>query len=148
MPQALFSALTIKTTGISKALISTVTLRSSLGNDKIFPTQALWDTGATCSGITENVVETLGLLPTGFARLNTVSQQGIVCPFFTIDVILQNGIYIPELTVSLGLISEGIDMLIGMDIITLGDFSVTNFNGNTCMSFRIPSMHQVDYVEE
>jgi uncharacterized protein YecA (UPF0149 family) len=35
-----------------------------------------------------------------------------------------------------------------MDIITLGDFAVTNFNGNTCMSFRVPSLHQIDYVEE
>jgi uncharacterized protein YecA (UPF0149 family) len=50
--------------------------------------------------------------------------------------------------VTLGVILDGIDVLIGMDIITLGDFSVTNFQGNTCMSFRVPSLHQIDYVEE
>ncbi|MBI3139488.1 MAG: SEC-C domain-containing protein [Sphingobacteriales bacterium] len=34
-----------------------------------------------------------------------------------------------------------------MDIITLGDFSITNHNGDTCMSFRLPSSHEIDYVK-
>lgn len=33
-----------------------------------------------------------------------------------------------------------------MDIIGIGDFSITNFNQKTCMSFRIPSLHEIDYV--
>jgi len=37
--------------------------------------------------------------------------------------------------------------LIGMDVITLGDFSITNHNGITCMSFRVPSSHEIDYVK-
>jgi hypothetical protein len=43
---------------------------------------------------------------------------------------------------------EGADVLIGMDVITLGDFAVTNENGTTTFSFRIPSLHTVDYVDE
>ncbi|MBN1585788.1 SEC-C domain-containing protein [Candidatus Uhrbacteria bacterium] len=35
-----------------------------------------------------------------------------------------------------------------MDIITLGDFTVTNLNGRSMMSFRIPSCCEVDYVKE
>ena len=34
-----------------------------------------------------------------------------------------------------------------MDVITLGDFSITNHKGITCMSFRIPSSHEIDYVK-
>jgi preprotein translocase subunit SecA len=37
--------------------------------------------------------------------------------------------------------------LIGMDIINLGDFSITN-DKNTVMSFQIPSTHKHDYVKE
>ena len=35
-----------------------------------------------------------------------------------------------------------------MDIISLGDFSVTNVDGKTAMSFRFPSIKEVDYVLE
>ena len=30
----------------------------------------------------------------------------------------------------------------------MGDFSVTNTNGPTTMSFRVPSLRAIDYVEE
>jgi hypothetical protein len=45
-------------------------------------------------------------------------------------------------------IPGGVGALIGMDIISKGDFSITNVNGLTCMSFRIPSMVIIDYVLE
>ena len=35
-----------------------------------------------------------------------------------------------------------------MDVITLGDFSITNKNGNTVMSFRTPSVVEHDYIPE
>ena len=39
------------------------------------------------------------------------------------------------------------DMLIGMDVITLGDFAVTNLNGKTMYSFRMPSMTEIDFTK-
>jgi hypothetical protein len=38
------------------------------------------------------------------------------------------------------------DILIGMDIITLGDFAVSNFEGVTKFSFRVPSLSHIDFV--
>ena len=43
---------------------------------------------------------------------------------------------------------RGFDCLVGMDVITLGDFSVTNVAGRTMMSFRTPSIKTIDYVED
>jgi len=43
---------------------------------------------------------------------------------------------------------DGGDILIGMDIITLGDFVITNLNGKTKVSFRIPSKSATCYVQE
>mgnify|MGYP003298516742 CR=1 FL=1 len=40
------------------------------------------------------------------------------------------------------------DVLIGMDVIRYGDFTISNYNGKTKMSFRIPSIQETDYVEE
>ena len=39
-------------------------------------------------------------------------------------------------------------MLIGMDIINLGDFAITNKNGNTKFTFEIPSSRDIDFVKE
>ena len=34
-----------------------------------------------------------------------------------------------------------------MSVINRGDFSVSNYNGKTILSFRIPSLADADYVE-
>ena len=44
--------------------------------------------------------------------------------------------------------SPGLEVILGMDVITQGDFSITNLNGNTVFSFRVPSLHRLDYVAE
>ena len=36
--------------------------------------------------------------------------------------------------------------LIGMNIISQGDFAITNFEGKTTMSFRVPSLQKIDFV--
>lgn len=38
--------------------------------------------------------------------------------------------------------------IIGMDLIGLGDFAITNRSGKTWMSFRVPSIEAIDYVQE
>jgi hypothetical protein len=43
---------------------------------------------------------------------------------------------------------EGCDVLIGMDVITTGDLAITNHNGKTTFSFRVPACEEIDFVEE
>ena len=40
------------------------------------------------------------------------------------------------------------DMIIGMNVITLGDFCITNKDRRTVVSFRYPSEKQIDFVKE
>lgn len=69
-------------------------------------------------------------------------------PTFIVDIVLPNGLKVRDVTVTgASALSGGCDVLIGMDIIALGDFSITNYKDCTCMSFRIPSMHEIDYVK-
>ena len=42
----------------------------------------------------------------------------------------------------------GTEVLIGMDIISLGDFAVTNLNNKTWFTFRMPSVARLDFVKE
>jgi len=43
---------------------------------------------------------------------------------------------------------DGCDVLIGMDVITTGDLAITNHNGKTTFSFRVPPCEEIDFVAE
>jgi uncharacterized protein YchJ len=43
---------------------------------------------------------------------------------------------------------SGADVLLGMDIIAHGDFAISNYNGKTTWSFRVPSGDDIDFVQD
>lgn len=108
---------------------------------------AIWDTGASSTVITEDVVRNLGLVPTGMVQNHTAGGT-INSNTYLVSIGLPNKVKINGVSVSsVPRLSGGkIDALIGMDIITMGDFSITNYQGHTCMTFRIPSLHEIDYT--
>lgn len=106
----------------------------------------VWDTGATNTVISKSIVDAIGLQPTGQTIVNTASGPDTQNTYL-VNLTLPMGFMFPNLTVTEGKLA-GVDALIGMDIICLGDFSLTNLNGHTVMNFRIPSMVQHDYVAD
>ena len=65
---------------------------------------------------------------------------------YMVNLILNNEVRIMNLIVMDSEIGDqGIDVLIGMDIISIGDFAVSNFEGKTQFSFRMPSQEHVEY---
>lgn len=150
--QAKTHAFTLKATGIARALFMPIQIlvhddSIQLSQKKVYTTQGLFDTGASATVITKKVVDDLQLKPTGITTVNTASESAVLTETFLVDIYLKQDLCIRAVNVTLGKIVDGIDCLIGMDIITLGDFSISNKNGNTCLSFRIPSLHEVDYVK-
>lgn len=113
-------------------------------------TKAIWDTGATNTVITKEVVSRLGLVSSGFTQVNTASENNKTTNTYLVDLKLKSDVTISTVQVTEGVIlsEKGIDCLLGMDIISIGDFSITNFEGRTMMSFRIPSSHKLDFVEK
>jgi hypothetical protein len=107
---------------------------------------ALWDTGATCCVISQKVIDTCLLKTTGFEPVSGVYGDSIA-ETMVVNIGLPNGIAFSNLTVVKGKCG-GADLIVGMDIITMGDFSITNQNGQTLFSFRFPSQHTVDYVKD
>jgi predicted aspartyl protease len=100
---------------------------------------AIWDTGATCSVITKNIVDKLGLIPTGKANVHGVNSSQVVDTYI-VDILLPNSVNVQNVNVMVCEInSPGSDMLIGMDIISTGDFAISNANNHTEFSFCIPS---------
>ena len=66
---------------------------------------------------------------------------------YSVNIFLPNFVAIPAVRVSLGTIGgSDIDVLLGMDIITIGDFAITNQEKKTTFSFRFPSLEKIDFV--
>lgn len=96
----------------------------------------LWDTGAVRTMVAKRVANALNLRPVGKAR-NITSHSITDVECFRINVILPNGIELNGISAICDELPD-VDMLIGMDIISLCDFVITNSNNQTKFSFRIP----------
>jgi predicted aspartyl protease len=108
--------------------------------------ECLWDTGASGTVISKTVVEKLDLKPIGKSKVFHANGESIV-NVYAINLFLPNQVAFNFVKVTEGVLN-GFDLLIGMDIITSGDFSITNVDGLTSFSFRVPSIRQVDFVSE
>lgn len=108
---------------------------------------AIWDTGATASVITQRVVDACGLQPIGMTQVQGVHGASTV-ETYLVNIHLPNKVGVQHVQVTKGNLGDGASVLIGMDIITLGDFCITNKDGKTIFSFRVPSQNHVDYVKE
>lgn len=108
--------------------------------------KAIWDTGATKTAITSKVAQECGLKPTGMCKIKTAGGEKDTYTYF-VSVYLPNKVCLPQLRVTQAELA-GADVLIGMDIISHGDFAVTNHEGKTNMSFRMPSVECIDFVKQ
>jgi len=108
---------------------------------------AIWDTGATNSVITQKVIDECGLKPIGMAKVYHANGESLTTVYFA-SVFLPNKVIIPQLRMSKGIIVGDAEVLIGMDIISQGDFAVTNKDGKTMFSFRTPSIERIDFVKQ
>jgi hypothetical protein len=106
---------------------------------------AIWDTGATSTAITHKVVSACGLTTTGPVQITTPTETRFTNAY-VINLRLPTGVGFPGVTVVEASNIGGADVLVGMDIITRGDFVITNLGRKTTFSFRTPSIEQVDFV--
>ena len=107
---------------------------------------ALWDTGASNTVISKNVVDQLSLKPSGKSKVYHANGESTVNSY-QVNLFLPNQVAFQFMRVTEGILTD-FDMLIGMDIICTGDLCITNFQGKTIMTFRIPSQSGIDYVSE
>ncbi len=110
--------------------------------------KALWDTGATHSAISDRLAKILQLSSEDFVEVSTA--LGILeVPVYSVRVTFPNQLIFEDVEVAQFICAdiEECDLIIGMDIITQGDLSITNLDGRTVFSFRVPSQHVVDFEE-
>ena len=107
----------------------------------------IWDTGATNSVISKRIIDECGLKPISMTEVHTVGGTK-TSEVFLVNVGLPNRVGISEIRVCEGSITGSADMLVGMDIISRGDLALTNKDGKTTFSFRMPSIESIDFVKQ
>lgn len=140
--------------GITKELMSNVGLglpfkpEAGIEPPKPYETEliAVWDTGATGTTITTEVAKKFKFESMGAATLRGVTGCAS-CTRYLVSLHLPNGVIVPEVEVTDCEGDIGCDVLIGMDIISLGDFAVSNYDGRTTFTFRIPSVERIDFTK-
>jgi len=107
---------------------------------------AIWDTGASGTVISKKVVDEVGLVETGKEWVTGVNGTALK-PTYLIDLGLPNRVIIQNVLVVLGEL-KGFDILIGMNIIGRGDFSLSNYDNKTVLTYSLPPHHnRVDLLQ-
>lgn len=135
---------TRKYDNITNQIITDIVLRNNI---RKITGKGLWDTGASFSCISRKVATALELVPTGFTNILTPSGS-TVKPTYAITVDLPEYVTFETIKVCESEIgNQGIEMLIGMDIISKGNFSISNFQGKTIFSYAFPSFNHIDFTD-
>jgi predicted aspartyl protease len=109
---------------------------------------ALVDTGASNTCISKQLADKLDLEIVGGGLMDTA---GGLCEanLYEIDLIMRNNVSFSNIRAMefTSADNRAFDILIGMDILTLGDLAITNHNHQTVLSFRVPpDTKHIDFV--
>lgn len=152
--QAASASFTVTANGLLRELVTdcgvspTFTPASAQTKPDVVPFKAIWDTGASNCVITQKVVDACGLKPISMTQVHGVNSTDL-CEVYLVGLYLPNKVAFLDMHVTKGKLAAGTaDVLIGMDIITQGDFALTNKDAKTLFSFRVPSQSEIDYVKK
>ena len=115
-------------------------------NNRAAKVRALVDTGAVASYVMQWVVDGLDFPETGniyqvkFGEDEAIRSSVVANLILSSDVSFTN----KEFTV-LKDSNRDYDAIIGMNILSRTDFSISNYNGHTVFSFQLPSQEEIKY---
>ena len=122
---------------ISLRLITEVEIYDVSQSPKRIKVSALWDTGAMLSAITPEVAKSLNLVPFNRVKVNGINNISMA-DLVKVSMKLPNLVEVKNTNVTVCNLVKDVDLLIGMDIIQLGDFSISNGAGKTLFTFAMP----------
>ena len=98
---------------------------------------AMWDTGAMRSALDSCIIDDLEIKSESKRRMYYYGGE-TEADVFTVDIVLPAGIVVPNVSAN-STVLEGHDfnVIIGMDIISQGDFRIDNSSGKTVFTFMM-----------
>jgi len=123
---------------IAREITTPVSIFSShtSAEGKCVETYAVWDTGATHSVLSPKIVQDLDLFPIDTCIVRGINHDQI-SDIVIASICITSDLLLTGKRFSVNNI-PGADVLLGMDIITMGDFIINNAEGQTLFSFVIP----------
>jgi hypothetical protein len=152
-PKPKSDAFTLSLPGITNRLITPIIVLPAFDPNTTTDVQpnrqvnGLWDTGATNTSITAKLAAALNLQVVGVCEVTHAGGKTDRANRYLVNLFLPNNVGVVGVMVTECLLPNDFDVLIGMDIISTGDFAVTHFNGSTVFSFRTPSIEAIDFVK-
>jgi len=140
-----------KFSGIQKRIVTPIKIINALiekneSKTSVYTTEnALWDTGATISAITPKLVKYLGFIPAGTMAISGITGA-LDVRFILVAIQLPDGILRENIKMAVCDFSQNINIILGMDIITLGDFELLHGNNNTIFSFTSPPSEEIKKI--
>jgi hypothetical protein len=130
-------------------IITPVTLHAVSFNSSLsLSTNALWDTGASMSAITPEIKDKLKVTPVDKKTIAGIHSTQVV-DVVLVTVELPNSVIKKNIKVAVCNITSNVGMIIGMDIISLGDFALSNGDGQTLLSFAVPPFQEkIDFSKK
>ena len=141
-------ALTRRYSSVAPAIITPIYL-SAPGQEPLC-VMALWDTGATMSAVDYSVISKLSLPTCEFTAVKGINSSLQSFRVYA-DVRLtekSEPIQIMPCAVRQIYSAPDVHVIIGMDIISKGNFSISNAGGETVFSFMIPSAPVIDFAQQ
>ena len=115
---------------------SRISLRADWQKITCQDVSALWDTGSSQSCISRRMAEKMGLKEVD-TRINIIPNGNIEAKVYRLDVVIADELIFNDLkVVEYPLERHDVDFLIGMDIISQGEFTIRNSGGKTQLLFK------------
>ena len=139
-----YKELTIKASEIARSIILPVIASQSeirchqFGIEKIeADVCALIDTGATNTSISNKLAASLNLK--AVEQCKVAAAGGIhIANVYSIEISIKDMLKFTNIKAAEFIKNDKFDIIIGMDILTLGDLAITNHDHRTVVSFRVP----------
>ena len=123
--------------GLSRELVSEVMIAGYFTKKTRTVYRAIWDTGATSCMIHDDIAKDMGLKVLG-QRPYTTSGGTAMGNIHVLNIGFISKVGFERVIALSGDLGDGTDLLIGMDIISQGDFMVQNCAGKTHFGFCMP----------
>ena len=112
------------------------------GEGSMMAVNALWDTVSTESLISEKIVKMIEPILKNKSKYVT-RDVVIECETYAVSLSLSDEITFRDVLMKKADLSDkNVDIIIGMDIISRGDFEIRNYNNLVEFAFRIPPRNE------
>ncbi len=97
----------------------------------------IWDCGSSATRISQKVVQDLQLKPLGTVSVREFGASEKIREVFSLSIALSPDIVFSDVRVTNGYFPPDFDVIIGLDLMTQGDFRLRKENGKMVVEFLV-----------